>query len=70
MEAKIKVSFDKIYEFEINPDKEVWNEASFEEREIYVKNALKEYIEDNMDEIIEDVLYDAVVMSFIHNNIC
>jgi hypothetical protein len=40
------------FEFSIEPDKKLWDEANSESREIYIKNQLTEYLENNIDELV------------------
>jgi hypothetical protein len=55
-ELKIKVHIDSNFEIESNADLKDWNEASNESRNIYVKDQVKEYLLDHIDQIIDDLM--------------
>lgn len=57
MEFEINISSEikfKIENILANPDEEDWNNASVDEQMEYLRNQVKEYLLDNINELIED----------------
>lgn len=52
-ELKIKVKIDALFEVDANPNLKDWNEANDEERNEYVKNIVREFLLDQIDELMD-----------------
>lgn len=52
-ELKIKVKIDALFEADANPNLKDWNEANDEERNEYVKNIVREFLLDQIDELMD-----------------
>ena len=57
-ELKIQVHIDFDFEIKAYPDLEDWNKASNKERNIYIKDQVKDYLLDNIDEIIDGLMWN------------
>jgi hypothetical protein len=60
-ELKIKVHLDSKFEIEANPNLEHWNEATNESKDYYVKQRVKEFLMNQLDDIIDDLIKDSKI---------
>ena len=62
---KIKIKFSHEMELDIYPDQEAWDEADSEQRNIYTKERVLEYFQDNVDEIFEEMIVNNETLRII-----
>jgi len=53
-ELKIQVHINSNFEFDEHPDLSDWNNASHDEKQLYIENRVKYYIHNNINQIIDD----------------
>ena len=58
-EIKINVKFNSEFEIKSYPDLDNWNNASIESKNLYVKEEVKEYLLNQIDDIIDELLDDS-----------
>jgi hypothetical protein len=54
MEAQLKINIVLDLELDTDEDNENWISAGEEERKLFIENKFREYIEDNMNEILNN----------------
>jgi hypothetical protein len=59
LEIPIQVITTIKLEFEINPNKKVWNSSTNEQKTIYIKQKISEEITDNLDVIVDGIIADS-----------
>jgi hypothetical protein len=62
-ELKIKVKINTSFEIDANPNLKDWEEATYEQRNEFVKNKVREFLLEEIDEIV-DVLIDGSKVIF------
>jgi len=55
-ELKIKVRLDSEFVIEGDPDLDDWNNAGPDEKELYLKERVKEFLIDQIDDIVDDLI--------------
>lgn len=55
-ELNIKVNINSSFEVYANPNLKDWNDASIEEQNIYVKNCVQEFLLEQIDEIVDELM--------------
>lgn len=55
-ELNIKVKVNTSFEVDANPNLKDWNEANDEQRNEYVKNRVREFLIENIDEFVDELM--------------
>jgi len=55
-ELNIKVKVNTSFEVDANPNLKDWNEANDEQRNEYVKNRVREFLIEKIDELVDDLM--------------
>jgi hypothetical protein len=55
-ELNIKVKIDASFEVDADPSLNDWNEATNEQRDVYVKERVREFLLEKIDEIIDELM--------------
>ena len=60
-ELTIKVTINTEFEVLASPNLEHWNEANDEQRTIYAKEQVKEFLTEKLDIILDDLMKDSKI---------
>jgi|688.fasta_scaffold318702_2 hypothetical protein len=60
-ELKIKVHLDYKFEIDAQPNLDDWNDATYESKDYYVRERVKEFLINQLDDIIEDLINDSKI---------
>ena len=60
-ELTIKVTINTEFEVFASPNLEHWNEANDEQRTIYAKEQVKEFLTEKLDIILDDLMKDSKI---------
>lgn len=60
-ELKIKVKISTSFEVEANPNLKNWEDATDDERVYYVKNCVRTFLLEQVDDIIDDLMNDSKI---------
>jgi len=59
---EIKVKLDAEFETSADPNLDDWNNANDVSKQLYIKERVKEYIIDNIDKIVDDLLENSEIV--------
>jgi len=60
-ELKIKVKLNNIFEISCDINSDDWDQADNKSKEDYVKEKIKEYLLDNIDDIVNDLKNEQIL---------
>jgi len=67
MTLKIIAQSTKQIVIEADVDSQLWKTSSEEERQIYIKQQLKDHITENVDDIVDEIVEGMSIKLFLNN---
>lgn len=60
-ELTIKVKIDSSFEIDVDPNLKDWEDATDEQRKEYVKGKVREFLLEQIDSIVDDIIDDSKI---------